>query len=217
LHEKKFTIFFILIFISLSISAQISKNSILLGGELGYRNSTIKYTSQPNQKYNQTILNISVGKAFSENSIYGFNLSYSPGSQSYFNGSEFDNSKVNNYGAGVFFRRYSKLAKDLYFFTEIGISYNYGKQKDVDTLNANIISVNQSTVQLYLTPGISYKIFKKFYFEIVIPDIFSLEYLQNKTISQGLTFNQHSFSIFSSVSSQSQYLEFLEVGFTLIL
>ena len=196
---------------------QITKGSILLGGQISYQNNNFDYSgNQPDQKNNSAIFNISIGKAAQENNVYGLNLSYSPANfQNYYNGITFVSSKVNQYTFGVFNRRYKLLAKDFYFFTEFGLGYTYGKQSNTDTFGAELETIKQSTVQFYLTPGLSYKILNKLYLEILIPDIVTIRYMVSKDETPNQSTTQKSF-VFNSSLNSTGGLSFLGVGFHFI-
>src|SRR5688500_14694907 len=97
------------LFIVSTANAQISKGSILLGGNLSF--SSVKSEDgikQPNLNLN---LSPSIGKAIKENLIVGVGLGYSR----YRNGpkgSEIEYS--NKYGGDLFVRKYYPLGRNFY-------------------------------------------------------------------------------------------------------
>lgn len=200
-------------------NAQIKVNSVLLGGEAYYNSTDIAYSgNQPNQKSKNAGFNISLGKALKENSVYGLNLSYSPGkSEDFYNGANYVSTKINQYNVGIFYRKYKKLAKDFYFFAEFAASYINSKQTDTDTLGTNWGTYKQSGGQITLTPGISYRILNKLHLEIIIPSIVNLQYTVTKDATPSLQSKQKQFIFNSSLNAASSGLSSLGVGFYFIL
>lgn len=214
---KQFLGFFILAYCaSLPTTAQINKGSILLGGQISYASTNANYgTSQPNQKNKNGLFNISVGKTIKENSVLGISLAYgsSKGENNY-NGSLFMNLKVNQYAFEVYYRLYKKLAKNFYFFGEFGGGYITSNQTDKDTSGNNKVKYSQTGGDLYLTPGLSYKILKKLQVEILIPRIVDVRYTVSKTKSQTENFKENQFIFNTNLNPTS--LSFLGVGFSYI-
>ena len=216
---KLIALSFLIICLSSITYGQIKKGSILLGGEVFYYDSKIaSSTNQRDQKNSSATFNISVGKAFKGNSLYGLNLSYSPSAYDYANnGSTYENRKLKFYSIGGYYRLYKSLAKDFYFFSELGAAYIFSHQIDTDTLGIKQGTVNQTGGQLNLTPGISYKIFKRVNLEITIPNIVYVQYSVSKT--ETTTPSQHStenrFSANSNLNSSP--LNYLGIGFRIIL
>ncbi len=197
-------------------NGQIKKDAILLGGQIFYTNSTINdLGSQNSTTFKRSIYNLSVGKSYKENTFYGFNASYSPYSYSNnYSGSTYPNEKTHEVALGIFFRNYKPLAKDLYFFTEAGLSYMNVSQENSDTLGASSGTIKQNGGQLYLTPGISYKIFNNLHLEIIIPNILSIQYSNTKVITREQQYSRDNFSFNTSLNSNA--LSNLRVGYHFI-
>lgn len=198
---------------------QIKINSVLLGGQVSYYSSDIGYSgNQPNQKNKNASFNISIGKTLKENSVYGLNLTYSPAKvEAFYNGANYFSSKVNQYNFGIFYRKYNKLAKDFYFFTEFGASYINASQTNTDTLGIKLETIKQSGGQVFLTPGLSYRILNKLHLEIIIPNILTIQYAVTKDKTPTQEANQKQFSFNSSLNSTGGGLTFVGVGFHFIL
>ena len=210
---------FLIVCISTVSYGQIKKGSILLGGQVFYYDSKIVHaTNQRDQKNSNAAFNISVGKAFKENSLYGLNLSYSPSAYDFaYNGSTYMNSKLKFYSIGGYYRLYKNLAKNFYFFSELGAAYIFSHQIDTDTLGIKQGTVNQTGGQLNLTPGISYKIFKRVNLEITIPNIVYVQYSVSKTETTTPSQNskENRFSVNTNLNSSP--LNYLGIGFRIIL
>lgn len=206
---------FAFLFISVIVSAQINKGAFLLGGELSHYDS--KTTSSPDLPVNtahSSGLDISFGRAFSENMVYGIRVEYFPSSnKNFFNGSMWMNTKYAQFGAGLFARSYRLLAKDLYFFAEAGINYLGYSQVLEDTLGNRLGKVTQSGVLMYLTPGVSYRIYRSLYLEILIPNLFSASYVVTKDHENAAMQKQ----FIANTSLNTSGLDFLGVGFHLLL
>ncbi len=198
------------------VKGQIKKSSILLGGQVSYSNSTTdNSTSQSDNESKSGFFNLSIGKAFKENAIYGSNISYSPySSKNIYTSSTSTDLKYSRYTLGFFYRNYSNLAKDFYFFTEAGISYLTSKQTNTNVSGVEVSTEKQNGGRFYLTPGLSYKIFKKLQLEIIIPNIAAIQYTNSSSKSEANESKQKSFSINSSLNSSG--INSLGVGFHLI-
>ena len=208
--------FFILAYCaSLPTSAQINKGSIVLGGQVYYASTDINYGTQPNQKNKNGLFKISAGKAIKENSVLGITLAYgSSKEENNYNGSLFINSKVNQYTFEVFYRLYKKLARNFYFFGEFGGGYITSNQTDNDPSGNNKVKYSNTGGDLYLTPGLSYKILKILHVEILIPRVIDFRYTVLKTKSQTDNFKENQLIFNTNLNPTS--LGFLGVGFSFI-
>jgi hypothetical protein len=196
-------------------NGQIQKGSVLLGGQIYASGSDIKYSAsqqQPNNNFKQTYINLSIGKAFNENSIYGFNVSYAPTSATnFYNQLGFGNLRQYSIDAGVFYRKYKQLGHDFYLFAEAGLLFQYTQQTFTDSLGHSLSSSKQPLVEIYLTPGISYKLLKKLHVELSIPYLAAIGYAVTTT----QTSRQKQFLFNTSLNSRGLYN--LSVGFHFIL
>ena len=96
----------LLVFSSSSLSAQIQKGSILLGGQVHY--STGSYEEDDfTAKTSGGSVGISIGKAFKENTVIGLNLSFSPRKEvDVYRWPDTANVSIHNSSYGVFIRQY---------------------------------------------------------------------------------------------------------------
>lgn len=208
---------------SLAGMAQIKKGAVLLGGQLGFNNSTSDVTFSPpnppnttqNQKNKGGNFNIAIGKAVAENAVIGLNAGYSGGKNENTSGVNSFTSKYNQYNAGVFYRQYRKLANRFYFFGEGGIGYFTSKQTDTNTPAINNVTRKSTGGQMYLTPGIAYQIGKKLQLELLIPNIVSANYSVNKTTSTGSNTKQDQFNINTNLNGLA--LNSAGIGFRFVL
>jgi len=215
--KSKITILLISFFsFSLLANAQITKGSILLGGQVNFSHTSIKYPpiQDDDQITNAGSISLSGGKAINENSVIGLNLKFGY-SNAYFRVIPSQRQKYTSYGAGIFYRKYKTLAKDFYFFLEGGLDYNYSNSNTKDSSGRELQKVTQSGVELNLTPGISYKVLKNLHLEVSLPQMFSIGYAESKTSQQqSVSYKSDVVSVYSNLNSG--LLNNLAVGFRLI-
>jgi hypothetical protein len=214
--SKIFTIV-LLLFLSSFLNAQINKHSILLGGQLFYYNEKNKIDNF-NQKAEGGSIGISLGKALKENFVAGINLNYSPLKQTFFSGIDTVTTTYNRVGIGAFVREYKKLANDLYFFAQVDIAFIGANQKDNYTPSGDV-SATQRGGFISLTPGISYRVFKKVQLELTIPNILSAQYLVTKFDSQNpqIKSSKREQILFYSNLNTNTPINWLGVGFRFII
>lgn len=209
----------LLVIISVSSSAQIKKGAILLGGQLSYYNEKIE-KGNTDQKYQGGTFGISLGKAFKENKVVGFNFAFSPNKQdNIFNGNDTFNLNYKRFDIGAFFREYKRLAKDFYFFGQVDGAVVIGNQKEQYKRTGNLKATQRGGF-VSLTPGISYQVFKKMQFELTIPNILGMQYLVTKIDSQNpqVQNSKRKQTVFySNLNSNNTSLSWLGVGFRFIL
>ncbi|MBE7171012.1 MAG: hypothetical protein INR73_10500 [Williamsia sp.] len=205
---------FLLLCASIVANAQIKKGAVLLGGQLTYNRYSSLNAAVPNNNdvSKSGSFSISAGKAVKENAAFGLIASYAP-SRSNFpyttgTGSSIADKKVKQYSAGVFYRRYKQLFKDLYIFGEGTLSYTGMHQSELFASNGFKSIYTEHGGQLYFTPGISYNLFKKLQAELLIPSLLSISYTRSNNDQQRFT---------ASTGLQNTNLGYLGVGFHVIL
>ncbi len=214
-------IFLVIFSCSYSANAQLSKGSYLLGGQLSFSSTTNSYPSYyplQDQKSNSGNFEISIGKVIRENAVLGINISYNPYSYNYeYYGNIAEPLRYSNngYSIGIFYRLYKGLGKDFFLFGEAGASYTGSTQSGKDSTGSKVLSGSGSGGSVYVMPGISYKISKKFYLELTIPDIFNVTYNSTKTTASQQTEKIDQFNISTSLNANP--LNALGIGFRLIL
>ena len=215
--RKILSVLLVLLTFSTISKAQISKGSVLLGGQISY--SRYKTTGQLYQDQNASnaIFNISAGKAIKENTILGINLSYSPYTTDNYYGITYAplNFSSFTYTVGIFYRKYQKLGSEFYFFMEAGIAYIGSKEKGNDKNSGNEILIGTgSGGQLTGMPGIAYKVSKKFLVELTIPNIINIQYSSNSTTVGGVTSKNEQTTITTSLNSTP--LNAVGIGFRVL-
>lgn len=208
---------FPIIFSFYSASAQFNKGDIMIGGVLSYTtNKNTSPYSTDEQKYNSGNFEISIGRAIKENAVFGINISYQPYSSSYGSGPDYSMVKTYTYGIGIFYRVYKKSGKEFYLFGEGGGGYNGSTTSTSDSSGDKLSTGTGYGADIYVTPGIAYKISKKFFMELSIPQIFSVAYAGTNTKTGSTTTGtSDGFNVNANINSNP--LNSLGIGFRLIL
>ena len=218
-NKKKLTLLFI--FATTTIcQAQIKKGTVLLGAQVSaFKSKSVSYnTSAANNNSNGgASLNISVAKTFVVNKAIGIAITGGYNRSKVLNNiATFDKSYNQTVGANIFYRQYKKLATDFYFFGEAGLGVYDGFQSQTQDNNGNIADANSIAVNTYITPGLSYKLYKKLQLELTLPNILGIQYSRTKFI--GNSSNNYENSQFSfSTAISSGLLNNLSVGFRLFI
>jgi Outer membrane protein beta-barrel domain len=200
-----------------SASAQFKKGDILLGGDLSYSGS--KSTSQNytgETKYNYGNFDISLGKAIKENAVIGINLGFQPLTNTYNTGVGLYTEQTNNYSIGIFYRVYKSLGKDFYIFGEAGGGYIGSTTNTKDETGNEISTGSGNGGHLYFSPGIAYKVSNRFFIELSIPQIFTVQYTSSNTKTGSVT-TETDKGFTAGISLNSNPLNNIGVGFRLVL
>lgn len=173
---------FILFGATISASAQISPGKILLGGSAGFYKSKNSDPSQPfplYSNYESLYSSIQIGKFIKKNTAVGVILSYGYNKTSTQTSSE---SKVTQYSVGGFYRKYSTLTTNFYFFVEGDASYNYSKNKQQVYYPSSpyVVTTISNGGLVSFIPGISYNVWKRMQVELLMPNLASISYLHSK-------------------------------------
>ncbi len=200
-----------------SASAQFNKGDILIGGDLSYSNNKLTSPYSPEeQKNNSGIFDISLGKAIKENALFGINLTYGTFSNTSGTGPDRATMTNHDYSIGIFYRAYKSLGKDFYIFGQAGAGYNGSTGSTTDSAGNQLSTSTGNGGSIYVTPGIAYKISKKFFLELSIPQLFSIAYTSSTTKSESVTTGTNdNFGVNANLSSNP--LNSLGLGFRLIL
>lgn len=168
---EKITLLTIAIFLFASITkAQITKGSTFIGGQISGGTSETKNGSST-QKQSSLYLSPALGTAIKQNLIAGVDVTY--GRSKYDNGVN-QSQKGNQYGGGIFLRRYVPLASRFYFFLQGRAGYSYDKSENS---NGSFRYVNKSnSASLGLYPGVSLALTKILHIEAGLNNLVLLNY-----------------------------------------
>lgn len=156
----------------ISVSAQISKGSTYLGGNIGFNTNTTRPGTGTEIKQTSLSLSPSVGFAYKENRVWGLFAGY------YYGQTKTDNKQNNQtYALGAFLRQYKPLGKGFYLFAEEAASGSYLKGK---TESTNSVSSKGFNVNLGISPGFAYDVSKKFQLELALSNLLYASYSHSK-------------------------------------
>jgi hypothetical protein len=173
--KAKFTLLsLVILFIAVSSNAQISKGSIVLGGNLNF-NSTTWDNNNWDTKEKSTQISVSPSVMFihKDNRGFGFNLDYSHLGVS--------SGESNTYGAGIFLRQYKPLGKGFYFLLQEALGYDYTHAYGDSTITGSLSKNISHQVTLAANPGIAYDVLKRLQLEIILfNNFFSANYTHSQ-------------------------------------
>ncbi|MBO9199203.1 MULTISPECIES: autotransporter outer membrane beta-barrel domain-containing protein [Niastella] len=173
-----------------STKAQISKDAVWVGGSIGY-NQTKSGTDTPYTKSNSFHISPAIGLVVKDNLVVGISLTYGHGKIKN-NGSELEN-KFNDYGAGIFVRKYIPIVNRLYIFGEASANYENIKSESTSAFGQNSrtkVVTKSSIGSLEVIPGISFAVTKKFLLETSLNNLLGVAYTKTEiknTTSPGNT------------------------------
>ena len=220
----------VFVFISFCAKAQIKKGTLLVGGQIsaGKNDRSINYSSFPipqptpyyqNDKLKYVNVGISIGKAIKDNKIIGLNFNLANYKQTYFyTPTETSVSKNNLNEAGIFYRAYKKIGKDIYFFGQANALANFGKTQNNFTTSLNNSTIKQVGGTLSFSLGLAYAISKKFHIELSMQNLVAIQYFSSKQQFKNPaipTLYNDSYSFNSSLSTG--FLGNIGIGFRLVL
>ena len=191
------------------LNAQITKGTVLIGGDVGISGS--KYKNE-NPAYSQYVLesqsysiNPSAGWAVKENLVVGGRL--------IFNFSDYEQqsspnltSKNHNIGAGIFIRKYQPLGKSFYLFGDAGV----GAQSVYRLIEPLQQPFNYKetgyAISATIFPGIAYQVNRHFLLEVALNNLLSVGYEHKNTEDRNAGGNNYkgvnnSYHITSSLSN----------------
>lgn len=212
---KKLFALFLFIYISFSSSAQISKGSLLLGGDFSLFTEKQKQGIQEN---NTNGVNFSplIGTAVKNNLIKGVYMQLGYRNNENINSQFVNKTKNSNYGAGIFLRKYSSIKNNFYGFLQGNLGFSYSKNKNENS--TSFYEGKQTSVGVNMSPGLSYKVSKKLHIEAGLREIASMGYSVTKNRNVVSTTSSdsktNSFSVSTSLNNFSSNIYF---GFRLLL
>ncbi len=176
--QKNLYLVIVFIFAGFIANAQITKGSLLLGGNISF-NTQNQAQPQGNPLTPQSsvfIISPSIGKAIKDNLVAGFGLTWEHAQSSQDDGSgTITKFKTDTYGLGFFLREYRPLSSRFSLFIQEGLGGNINTSGAQDTT-----SYRQYGVNLGLNPGIAYLASRKIQLEIAFQDLFSIDYQHYK-------------------------------------
>ncbi|SDC46462.1 outer membrane beta-barrel protein [Niabella drilacis] len=149
--------------------AQTEKGSTLIGGSINFNNNQLNGTDH----IKSGTVQLKIGHAFTPNMLWGVQGGYLFGDKA-------NNTSPGHSGfsAGVFNRVYKPLSNAFHLFGESAAGYSH--------LSSRISAASDKrsmydAVSLGFTPGLSYSVLDWARIELMLPNIFSVNYTQNHT------------------------------------
>jgi hypothetical protein len=205
LSMQKIYLTYLLMLFTVAASAQINKDKILLGGNIGLTsNKTIINGVETDG--NSLVISSSIGKFYKANRAAGIYLSYqhAGGSQ---------NAKTNGYASGLFMRQYKSLGKQFYFFSEELLTVGFVRS------GTNPFGGYSKTlyVNAAFIPGFSYQATSKMQIELNINNLLTVGYTRNRYRSSSAAPENTATSGYITSNIDPTQLRNLVVGFKFIL
>jgi hypothetical protein len=196
----KVCLLILFILFSTIANAQITKGTILSGGNLNF--SSVQNHGGGFSFSGQ------IGRAYKENSIRGFNAGYSHGKSG--------NTFVNSYSGGIYYRKYIPVIKDFYFVGEVNLNIGYSKLNSYSYSPTSTITTYYGMISLI--PGVSYAVNSRLHLEIAFSNIANLQigYNKSKNINGGVTSSYHETNFGLSTATQHSFSN-IQFGFRLLL
>ncbi len=176
---------------ALAASAQIGKGTILLGGDINLNNYSqpIQAASQFKVTNSSFFFTPSFGKAIKDNRlVLGIDLNIQRQESKDNDTANFNDSKTETYGGGIFLQEYKSLGRGFYIFTTEAFNGSY-----IVAHNNGLSTSKGYALSLGLTPGISYAVCPHVMVNPGLQNLFHISYSHN---SEGV-------NIFSAGSSLS--------------
>lgn len=195
-------------------TAQIKKGSLSFGGTASGGASGIDRGNGIESNSGGFQSQVSLGIAVKENTIIGLNFGYS-GSRANNNlGTVQFKSRSDLFRAGFFWRDYTRLKKDFYFFAESQLQYSRGNNRSLDSANKITEKSRIRGFGIGSSVGVTYRLYKKMYVELELPGLLSLDLSQTTPVTPASAEKQNSMTLSSSLSRNP--LSSLAIGFRFI-
>ena len=189
---KKFYALFLALTACILAHAQVSKGSLVLGGNLSYDGQSSTTTGTPTTgnpptnssvKEHGILLNPSIGKAIRDNLVLGIDLNYIHQTTSTnASGSPISSTPLNQFSVGVFIRRYIILGNGFSLFGQAEIDGGYVNEtsRNPPSSSPSGQALKESTVNLQLYPGIAYALNHHWQVETGISNFLAINYTHSK-------------------------------------
>jgi hypothetical protein len=206
--KKMSTLIIVLLISIISKAQQIQEGNILLGGIIGFNNTTRESTGVEEQRNTSINFSPSVGKFYRANRVAGINLNYSHVT------TNDESLKGNDYGLGFFLRQYLPVGKSFYVFAEENVFGQTGKSTQYLNSRTTRIETKGKGVSLNLYPGVAYAITRKFQAELSLTNLLSLGYTDQKrlTDNNGTISEEKTKNIALNAGANNNALGYLSVG-----
>jgi hypothetical protein len=215
MHMKKFYFLSVLsLMINMLSFGQISKGSVLLGGDFSTFIQEQKTSSGNANKNNGFSFSPLIGVATRQNIIQGGYLRI--GSTKSTNNFSSAVTKTTNTGVGYFIRKYGIIKNNFSGFIQgnAGVGYSTNSFELQNSVNKS----RQTSIGINVSPGLSYKISQKLHLESGLNNIANISYQVTKNLFANPGINDVLRSTQVSISSSlNNFSTNLYFGFRLLL
>lgn len=199
---------------SVTVSAQVRKGSVLLGGGISGGSGKTE-SNNTESKSSSFAVYPAVGIAVKENTVVGLRLGYYHSRSEQPNGTNEYVQTQDNYSAAIFYRRYLTLSSTFFLFGE-GAAY-YSRSKQGNTYPGSKSTQVNNAVGVNLYPGVAYAVNRHIHLEVGLNNLADISYSSSnaQNVSSGITTTSKSsgFNFSTNVSSSAP----LTVGFRIVL
>lgn len=165
--------------------AQITKGSILLGGNLSF--SSIKTEPSIGNEYTTRSYWVgpSIGAALKENRVFGVGLLAGKTKT----GDSQNGLEYSNYGGLIYYRPYLPLGKNFFLFGQTSAAFT--TSNNTHHINGVLLDQQKQDVfSLSLYPGVSYAVNEKIHLEVGINNLVQLSYVNTEITTNSNTRNK---------------------------
>ena len=178
-------------------NAQIKKGDILLGGNFNFNKQDSKSGTYTSDQTSFTI-SPSIARAVKDDLIVGLNLSYAHNRSK--SGSPAAVSTGDNYGLGIFVRKYKSLGANFALFAEGDLSGNYGQSTNYQDGGPKPPANKGYSINAGFYPGLAYFIGRHVQLETGMQNLAYASYGHSKSGVSATEGKSNSFSLGSSLS-----------------
>lgn len=127
--------------------------------------------------------------------------------------------KTNQYGAGVFYRKYKSISKAFHLFGEANLNYSHSLRVQESLQNmSNSYETTTNGASLVLMPGLSYSLSNRVQIELLLPNLIGVGYNHERTEYRDANPPNVEKSLFSvSTNLDGNLLSNFGIGFKFVL
>ena len=208
--------FFMFVLSASYAQKNIPKGSLLLGGDLSFSSNTYKDNSS-NNKASGFSISPSVGVALKDNLFGGIGLSYGYAKNAlYYASPYYDSINVHSYGANLYVRKYKPLKNNFYIFLQGGLGVS-ASNRALNNNSTRDYSQKDLSVNLGISPGLSYAINSKLQIETGFNNIFGIGYSESKYRDNAYFTGERKSTGFNAYTTLNNFNSQLYFGFRLLL
>lgn len=200
-------------FIGILSKAQVTKGSVLLGGDIGFtsnkveiENASISYTNKMSSFTATPVF----GKAIKDNLVVGI---FAGATRSKSDQVNYGYDKSKGYNGGLFIRKYRSIGTSkFYLFLQGSAGGYYTESESYSRGSNNYSSLKTMRYNLNVYPGLSFAVSKKFHLETGFSNLLYAEYSHENRYDGSQRIND-AFALGTSLNNLSNFY----LGFRILL